>query len=51
MPFSVEAGLLSAALIGYQKKLQEIDARAAELRRRLGRSSHAFAPPATVPRR
>ena len=50
MPLTVDAGLLSAALVGYQQKLQEIDARMAGLRQRLGGSSPAPAP-AAAPKR
>ena len=34
MPLPVDAGLLCAALVGYRRKLQEIDAHMANLRLR-----------------
>jgi hypothetical protein len=51
MPLTVDAGLLSAALAGYQQKLQEIDGRIADLRQRLGGSSPAPAEAADGPKR
>jgi hypothetical protein len=49
MPLTVNADLLSAALAGYRKKLQEIDARMADLRERIGGGVPAAAAPATGP--
>jgi hypothetical protein len=44
MPHKVDVDLLTAALIGCQAKLQEIDARMAELRNRIGGHSASPAP-------
>ena len=49
MPLTVDADFLSAALVGYQQKLQDIAARMADLRQRLGGSSPA--PATTAPKR
>jgi hypothetical protein len=51
MPLTVDADFLSAALVGYQQKLQEIDARMADLRQRLGGSSPTPAPATAAPKR
>ena len=51
MPLTVDADFLSAALVGYQQKLQDIAARMADLRQRLGAPSHAPAPATAVPKR
>ena len=48
MPQTVDADILAAALIGYQEKVKEIDARMADLRRRLGGKSAAPAAPAAA---
>src|ERR1017187_4982134 len=48
MPQTGDADILAAALIGYQEKLKEIDARMADLRRRLGGKSAAPAAPAAA---
>ena len=44
MPLKVDVDLLTAAIIGCQAKLQEIDARMAELRNRIGEHSASPAP-------
>jgi len=51
MPLTVDADFLSAALVGYQQKLQEIDARMADLRQRLGGLSTVPAPATVAPKR
>ena len=51
MALPEDADFLSAAIVGYQQKLQEIDARMADLRQRLGAPSHAPAPATAVPKR
>jgi len=49
MPITISADFLSAALAGYKQRLQEIDARVADLRNRIGGSAPAAAKPASVP--
>ena len=49
MPLTVNADFLSAALAGYKQRLQEIDARMADLRRRIGGSAPAAAAPTPGP--
>jgi hypothetical protein len=39
-----DSGILQAALLGYQQQLEEINAKIADLRRRLGTRSGAAAP-------
>ena len=51
MPLPADADFLSAALVGYHQKLQEIDARMADLCQQLGGSSPAPAPGAAARRR
>jgi hypothetical protein len=51
MPLPIDADLLSAALVGYQQKLQEIDGRMADLRQRLGGPSTVPAPVTGAPKR
>jgi hypothetical protein len=51
MPLPVDTDFLSAALVGYQQKLQEIDARMADLRLRLGGLSPAPVPATAAPKR
>jgi hypothetical protein len=50
MPLPVDADLLSAALLGYQQRVQEIHARMADLRQRLGLSP-ALAAATAAPKR
>jgi hypothetical protein len=51
MALPVDADFLAAVLVGYQRKLQEIDGRIADLRQRLGRSSPTPAPATAAPKR
>jgi len=42
-PLTVDTDFLSAALVGYQRRLEEIDARMADLRKRIGAGAPAAA--------
>jgi hypothetical protein len=52
MPISHDTDLLAAALVGYQRRITEIDARMADLRQRIAAASPApSAKPAAAPAR
>jgi hypothetical protein len=46
MAVKLDSATLQAALVGYQRQLEEIQAKMAELRRRLGRNNGSVASPA-----